>query len=262
VPNNQVASSDDFFFDGTNDNPGDLTNVWEMRLEDSGQAPQVQAHYITGSTADNGATGADCYSLVQSAFQKLEQDVMNDPNRTIDIVGFSRGSAEALDFANLINYSLLDSNLQTKGLSGKLTTVTFDQLKIRFIGLYDLVTTIGGQVGSSGNLNVDLPQGVGLIAHAVALSKEREDFEFTDLSQLNPNNDQLDQLGFIGAHADIGGDPNDLPPSATNPEPLTAVTLNWMNQEAVKGGWTTLNTNNENPFLQPSTINGQKKLKS
>ena len=58
-------------------------------------------------------------------------------------------------------------------------TVSPDQINIRFLGVYDLVTTIGDIAGHSGSLIETLPKGVGHVAHAVALSEEREKFEFT-----------------------------------------------------------------------------------
>jgi hypothetical protein len=248
LANNQVAANEDFFFDGTNNVFTDQTNVSEMSLEDTNQGPQAQAHYIAGT--QDSATGADCFEIAYTAFQTLKTDVMNDPNRTIDIVGFSRGSAEAVEFSNLVENALAAGTLMTIAPDGAVTPVKASQLSIRFMGLYDLVTTIWADPGNSGALDETLPAGVGLVAHAVALSEEREDFEFTDLSQLNPNGDTLHQLGFRGVHSDIGGDavaPN-------QPDQLTAVTLAWMNSQAGSVGWT-LNTNNLT-INGPGTIQG------
>jgi autotransporter-associated beta strand protein len=243
VPNNQAQANDDFFFDGTNNVATDLTNVQEMFLEDSNQAPQTQAHYLEGTKDLIG--GSTCIKIAQSAFRTLQADVLNDPNRTIDVVGFSRGAAESVEFANLIANALSQKKLMTNGPDGSKIAVTSTQLNIRFLGLFDLVTSIGG-VGQSGNLTETLPAGVGLVAHAVALSEERTNFEFTNMSQLNPNNDALDQLGFRGAHSDIGGNSQGVNAQGQEiADPLTAVTLEWMNSEATKAGWTTLNVQKE-----------------
>jgi hypothetical protein len=150
-------------------------------------------------------------------------------------VGFSRGAAEAVDFGNLVT-NALNAGTLTYTRDGYEHTCYQGQITIRFIGLYDMVTTINAQPGNPGLMNATLPKGVGLVAHAVALSEERQDFEWTDLSQLNPNGDQLVQLGFRGAHSDIGGDAVD----PGTPDVLTAVTLNWMNTEAQSVGWNTL----------------------
>jgi hypothetical protein len=91
VPNSQSTAQDDFFFDGTDNNDTTNTNVWEMYLEDTQLGLQGQKHYETGTTYS--ATGWDCADIVQQAVGQLVADVKNDPNRTIDIVGFSRGSA-------------------------------------------------------------------------------------------------------------------------------------------------------------------------
>jgi hypothetical protein len=207
--------------------------------------------------ADGGATGLDCATIVNDALGELEKDVANDPNRMIDVVGFSRGSAQAVDFANIvqsdlsqgiISYNYYDSLTQAETV--KSVKVNPGQVQIRFLGLYDLVTTIGGTAGDDGGLKETLPKGIGLVAHAVALSEEREKFEFTDLTQLNPNGDPLDQLGFRGAHSDVGGGAT---PGVNNL--LTAETLRWMNSEALTGGWTTLDSTKED-LNTPSTLEG------
>jgi hypothetical protein len=236
VPNSQSTAQDDFFFDGTDNNSTTNTNVWEMDLEDKNLGTQGQSHYEAGTT--DSATGWNCADIAQDAFGALETDIDNDPNRVIDIVGFSRGSAEAVDFANLVTNALNAGQLTyMQGLHQEVAK----NITIRFIGVYDLVTCIDGIDGNPGSLMLTLPKGVGLVAHAVALSEERADFEFSDLSQLNPNSDPLDQLGFRGVHSDIGGD-------AQGPnvkDPLTAVTLDWMNNEAKTAGWNTLNVSLE-----------------
>jgi hypothetical protein len=241
----------DFFFDGTADNgPVDIktnveSNVYEMRLEDTGQ----DAHYLKGVGTGgipgidlwNQITAQDLSSIESNAWNELLADIKANPNRTIDIVGFSRGAAEAVDFANRIENALSNGVFQKvdgKGRTESSVSANSSQINIRFLGLFDLVTSLGGQAGNDAGLMETIPAGIGQVAHAVALSEERQPFEFSNLQLLDPQNaSPLTQVGFRGAHADIGG--------GYGADLLTAVTLAWMNGEASQAGWSTLDATKE-----------------
>ena len=69
---------------------------------------------------------------------------------------------------------------------------------------------------------------IGLVVHAVALSEHRTEFNFTNLSTPGVN---VVQVGFRGAHLDIGGGYGPL-------DKISNITLHWMMYEAKSIGWT------------------------
>ena len=79
-----------------------------------------------------GAFGAGGRSRVREMYAQLQENFKNG-DTDIDIIGFSRGAALALDFANKIN----DDGLKSK--SGH----HIDHPLIRFLGLWDTVGSFG-----------------------------------------------------------------------------------------------------------------------
>ncbi|RZI43925.1 hypothetical protein EGT07_00375 [Herbaspirillum sp. HC18] len=178
-----------------------------------------------------------------------EADLIDDTTvMDVDIIGFSRGAAEARDFANQIVAN-------TKMISGTNTgwysykdidsgQQRCQKVNFRFMGLWDTVLS----TNHSGHIyNLSIPTQFAYVAQAVALNEYRGNTfsagrpDPTNLDSMgafplesikndaNATDDQIRvEQGFIGAHADIGGgfENNDL----------SKVALVWMLQQADKAG--------------------------
>lgn len=180
----------------------------------------------------------------------------------IDIVGFSRGAAQARDFANQIN-SMTDAqgwlryNMSFRNARGEQVRFEGRQcVRFRFMGLFDTVLS----TNSGRSYNMGIPSRFEYVAHAVALNEYRSQpysswGALGNLSYWNQTRVNLDgarhfggfplesigagsdrdgavrvERGFIGAHADIGGGY----PEGDNQ--LSFVALNWMVAQAVRAG--------------------------
>lgn len=145
-----------------------------------------------------GAFGAGGKSRVKKALCDLRES-SDRGDHEIDIVGFSRGAAIAIDFAN---------NLSAAGRS------------VRFLGLFDLVASFGipidvGIKFQSINLGyrLSMPKGVNRCYHALALDERRPYFRPTRVKWAT-------ETWFRGGHSDIGGGNNNCG--------LSNITLRWM----------------------------------
>lgn len=148
--------------------------------------------------------------LVRRKFKEGDYDV--------DIIGFSRGAALALHFANVITSTTVDDE------GGKQVKPT-----VRFLGLWDLVAAFGIPVNvgplSFQRINLGyklkLPEKVTYCFHAIALDEQRPAFRVTRV-------DNGYQVWFRGVHSDVGG-------GNENTE-LSDIPLRWMMAKAVKVG--------------------------
>jgi uncharacterized protein (DUF2235 family) len=157
-----------------------------------------------------GITGAGGRDRVRDAMGNFRTNLANG-DRTVDIVGFSRGAALALEFAN---------------------KVCDQQCPVRFLGLWDTVPSFGvAAIPINIGWDLDLPSGVEKCFHAMALDERRIDFK---LHRPDARVDDANQPGrlfevwFRGVHSDVGGG-NDCPG-------LSSIALNWMFAHAVALG--------------------------
>ncbi|MGH7774075.1 MAG: phospholipase effector Tle1 domain-containing protein, partial [Candidatus Binatia bacterium] len=166
-----------------------------------------------------GAFGVGGKERINEAISHLSQSCANG-DRAIDIVGFSRGAALALHFANTIAHrGILDPE------TGK---VTEPHPKIRFLGLWDVVAAFGipidiGIPFSRINLGywLTLPGNVAHCFHALALDERRQAFR--------PTRTQGGyQVWFRGVHSDIGGGNENLA--------LNNISLRWMLKKGLAVG--------------------------
>jgi uncharacterized protein (DUF2235 family) len=138
-------------------------------------------------------------------------------DRDIDIVGFSRGAALAVDFANVIG----DDGVKVNGVTEKPT--------IRFLGVFDIVAAFGIPINLPGfNFNrinlgykLSLPTTVASCYHAIALDEARQAFRPTRVHGGC-------EVWFRGVHSDIGG--------GNNNHALNDITLRWMLCKAIATG--------------------------
>ena len=144
-----------------------------------------------------GTTGMGGLERVREAYSQLCKD-WEAGNRTIDIVGFSRGAALALDFANKIQ----DDGIRGPGSKD----VIANKPTIRFLGLWDVVASFGIPINIGSlrtqeiNLRhkLDLPANVDYCFHAMAMDERRQTFRI----KREPN---AYEVWFRGVHSDIGG---------------------------------------------------------
>lgn len=165
-------------------------------------------------------TGFGGRTFVRRALNKLEDNIERN-DTTIDVIGFSRGAALALDFVNEIakgNVKLRDGSIPT----------------VRFLGLFDCVPSFGIAITP---LNVgwdlDLPVNVDRCFHALALDERRKNFHVHRPRVLDePTEGRLLEVWFRGVHSDIGGNgAKEVPPRG-----LARIALHWMFVNAQAAG--------------------------
>ena len=208
-----------YAFDGTwnSDKPGSQhdTNVLWFKQAYSGDCfyrEGVGTRFGPFGQVLGGITGAGGHTRVHEGLQQLAENVAAG-DAAIDIVGFSRGAALAIDFANRVSH-----------LPGSPT--------IRFLGVWDCVPSFGAaSIDWDPTWELDLPDNVAKCYHAMALDERRDTFH---LHRFNARVEDADAEGrlfevwFRGVHSDVGGGNN-------NPE-LSSIALNWMLRKAASCG--------------------------
>ena len=137
-------------------------------------------------------------------------------DRDIDIVGFSRGAALAVHFANVI----ADDGVSVNGV--------LERPPVRFLGVWDVVAAFGIPVNLGFNFNrinlgykLGLSKGVKACYHALALDEARQAFRPTRLKGGC-------EVWFRGVHSDVGG--------GNDNHALNDITLRWMLNKAIVSG--------------------------
>ncbi len=190
---------------------------------------------ISGNEYD-AATGASIVQRVVALgedfldyIESLERLNESSFSLNIDVVGFSRGAASARMFVNLISDYLAGENhhdlVRNSGFNN--VRINFDQRAqrlrrslaakcirpvFRFLGLWDSVPHYYSQDNDIDQLQLSIPDAVEHVAHAVAATENRIDFQAISIfesaeeaSQLRGSRGVRTERGFIGAHSDIGG---------------------------------------------------------
>jgi len=215
-----------YAFDGTwnQDKPGtdrDTNIVWFCAAYGEGAFYQKGVGSKLGKLGKiiGGITGAGGRSRVKKARNKLKAN-FNRGDTTIDIIGFSRGAALALHFANKID---------RKGVETRSGTVF---PKIRFLGLWDTVAAFGApDIPANIGWDLDLPDCVENCRHALALDERRHAFKPERLEeQVADTNDEavLHECWFRGVHSDVGGGNKNIG--------LSSIALDWMFANAKRAG--------------------------
>ncbi|MBN1546719.1 MAG: DUF2235 domain-containing protein [Syntrophaceae bacterium] len=150
-----------------------------------------------------GLTGAGGHIRIDEALDCLGKN-FEEGDQEIDIIGFSRGSALAVHFANMI----------FKEKHGA---------PIRFIGLFDVVASFG-LPGNDLNIGwkLTLPPNVKKCFHAMALDERCGNFPVTRIRPekgTSAGAGRLREVWFRGVHSDVGG-------SASMG--LSGIALSWM----------------------------------
>ena len=166
--------------------------------------------------AIGGAFGAGGHTRLNEALNHLRGRFAAG-ERDIDIVGFSRGAALALAFANRVTAArdLRDAQGQPP--------------RIRFLGLFDVVGSFGFAINlgpikfQEYNLGYELalPPNVEYCFHAMALDERRQSFVVTRVKGAY-------EVWFRGAHSDVGGGNQNLG--------LNGIACAWMLRKAYACG--------------------------
>jgi hypothetical protein len=158
--------------------------------------------------------------MVASFAQNWQRNGPED--RTVDVIGFSRGAALALHFCNQL----------AKGVA-----VGAEKIKpaIRFLGLWDVVPSFGlpGILSREANdINIgwelDVPSTIANCFHAMALDERRGAFNVQRLDSEQDDFPRIQEWWFRGVHSDVGGG---------NGNVLRGnIALRWMLQRAAECG--------------------------
>lgn len=204
--------------------------------------------YLPGATpedADLAAnySGAARIERMMQYFNDQSDMSPDDMALPVDIVGFSRGAAEARDFANRITALTKNGYYRYTRITDN--TVHCQKLSFRFMGLFDTVLSTN-RSGTSYKLAI--PDAFAYVAQAVALNEYRGTWRHTPhdsygafplesilaspTSSGAPAGSIRIEKGFIGAHADIGGG------FGEGENQLAQVPLAWMVDQARQAGLT------------------------
>lgn len=136
-----------------------------------------------------GLTGAGGFMRIKEATDTLKKNFAAG-DRDVDIIGFSRGAALALHFANEVNEEM-------------------NGAEVRFLGLWDTVASFGIP---GNNINIGwkltLPANVKRCYHAMALDERRGNFPLTRVKAAGGGSAspiRIQEVWFRGVHSDVGG---------------------------------------------------------
>ena len=202
-----------YAFDGTwnTDELEDDRDTHVSRFLAAYDEPGVQNLYVQGVGTKGGwfgkiiggVTGAGGWGRVLDARKHLEEHWRGED---LVIVGFSRGAALALDFANEIAKGITPAGAVAGGRRGGRVVPG-----IAFVGLWDLVASFGIP-GNRINLGYQLtvPPNVKHCYHAMALDERRYTFGLTRVKYQEDRSrpdgaKRAYEVWFRGGHGDIGG---------------------------------------------------------
>lgn len=224
-----------YAFDGTWNTKKDTedvnrynTNVVKFRAAYEMAAGKPQ-YYVEGvgtrwdkiGAIAGGVFGLGVLPRLREAYARLCENwdrATTDEDRAIDMIGFSRGAATALDFCHMVQ----DQGIRRPNSDD----VVEPNPKIRFLGLWDIVASFG--LASLGNAalnfghHLELPKtNIDYCFHAMALDERRPSFLPIRLRGAC-------EVWFRGVHSDIGG--------GNGNTDLSDIALKWMMSKATAAG--------------------------
>lgn len=250
-------------FDGTWNDPEDQTNVFRIagRIHEHDGDTRQRFFYDPGvgtGTFDRfrgGVFGAGLSKNLLQGYEWLAKRYANEDE--IWIFGFSRGAYTARSLVGLIRKcgllrivtpSLLDSaehiyrdkKLKPDCEECKAFRNSYSrEPRVRFIGVWDTVGALGipgtslSEHGKYSWFDTELSGILDFAYHAVALDEHRAAYNVplwtSDDGQKKPQNLDVEQRWFIGAHANVGG-------GYGSGDVLADIPLQWMMEKASKVG--------------------------
>jgi hypothetical protein len=166
-----------------------------------------------------GLFGAGGRTRIDEMYEELCEN-WEQGDRDIDIIGFSRGAALAVHFANEIgNRGVMLSSGDVKSP------------RVRFLGVWDIVGSFGLSFDTFINFQeINLGWDINTVHecvdhcfHAMALDERRETF---NVARLDPDNQyaSIREVWFRGVHSDVGGGNENMARSN--------IALQWMLKQA------------------------------
>ncbi|MHC0445196.1 T6SS phospholipase effector Tle1-like catalytic domain-containing protein [Flavobacterium sp. 3-218] len=230
--------------DGTLDYYGDFTR---------GQG------YGTGETGLFEKVEKGCFDVVNRLIYEKEKNVST---LYFDVFGFSRGAAAARIFVNELYKQKVvgDKKSYDWGYLGKaFKQLDFKtkpiRLKIRFLGIYDTVSSYGSNVFDDidkDNVPLKIPN-VGFTVHLTAEDEHRENFPLTSIASAGANSIEL---SLPGVHSDIGGGYKSGPETVILTE--TASKIAEEKKYVLEQGWFFPHELKELPSLIPYYLRGKR----
>lgn len=208
------------------------TNVWRFTQVHVAENGDSKPFYVTGVGTKFGTVGRVVGGIVgggakrrlRQAYRRLYDNVVKHGDTTVDIVGFSRGAAMAVHFANVIaDYGVQKPTRRWWrrdkvlgwgiGLDASSERIDVD---VRFLAVFDIVASFGVAIGRFQRLNpgfkLNLPTKpvVRHGAHAMALDERRGAFRNERLAvhgdcSRDVRSDTMREVWFRGTHAAVGG---------------------------------------------------------
>ncbi|OZB83197.1 MAG: hypothetical protein B7X28_02535 [Halothiobacillus sp. 13-55-253] len=246
---------------------GSPSNVWKFydSYHNSNSDPRC---YITGigttskdmTSKGNMGNGDGFWQRVKLATTDLNNFISSKFYTSgswinLDVVGFSRGAAEAREWVNEIASATQDG-LYSVDQGKKSACINF-----RFEGLFDTVPHLGYMGGDNSSLNLGIPKQVHYAVQALALNENRGGMANFDAYSIMPGSKAANstapdatriEQGFIGSHSDIGGGygiPNN--DKRTPNGDLSNVAFTWMYNQAKTAGVTELGKNDYDTVNSP-----------
>ena len=250
-------------FDGTWNDPEDRTNVYRLarRIHDHDGARRQRFFYDPGvgtSRLQRFRGGVFGYGLSANLLAGYEWLARHYTDKDeIWIFGFSRGAYTARSLAGLIRKcglldivtpNLLDraeqlyrnKHLAPDSDDSKTFRKHYSRTpRIHFLGVWDTVGALGipgtsfSEHGRYAWHDTELSGIVDYAYHAVALDEHRAAYDVSLWTgadgRKKPNNRDVEQRWFIGAHANVGGGYGDA-------DPLADIPLQWMMEKACGAG--------------------------
>ena len=218
-----------YAFDGTGntDNDDDLKDSNVLAFFQAYQDPRknmdpdedLGSLYLKGigrmARTRIGMTIAEAFGIgghrrIEQAMARLKHN-RKDGDGVVDVIGFSRGAALAMSFANTIAHELPDQ-------------------RIRFVGVFDIVGQFGapGEHVNAGH-ELSLPANVDCCRHAMAMDESRALFPLTRLADKTGGGPtSLTEMWFRGVHSDVGG--------GNRNKGMNWIALHWMFRHAQRCG--------------------------
>jgi RHS repeat-associated protein len=241
-----------FAFDGTDNDesdPNTLSNV--VKFKGLYRSDDSQSFYITGpGTLDprsgienplteggnlidtaKSLTGKERITYLIQDLQKYSNTADDNTAVDIDVVGFSRGAAEARDFANQIVNATTDGWYKYEADEDGKKVTKCQKVNFRFMGLFDTVLST-----HSGSYALGIPDAFTYVSQASALNEYRggviafpgESIMQGQYSPVPVEGKTRIEKGFLGSHADIGG--------SFAESDLSKIALVWMVGQATAAG--------------------------
>ncbi len=250
-------------FDGTWNNRKDRTNVLRMRrsIASSGEDDAAQpCRYLSGvgtrwhTRLTGGLFGRGLSENIRAGYAWLANRYRAGDR--VFVFGFSRGAYSARSCVGLIRkcgllkspraadvekaYTLYrdKSVAPTDATAIQVRAAHSHEIRVRFIGVWDTVGALGVPISgvpfSSDYYrwhDTELSKIVDYAYHAIATDERRKDYAPALWTRIKPENIDVEQRWFVGAHSNVGGGYDREPPDRLPNPPLR-----WMQERAEAAG--------------------------